>query len=212
MSSIFDRLITLCIGIVIGAVTALALMKHPEQSDEIEITPDPTVVSSVVPFVSVESPAAITDEVPTQPALQFEPDFAVSPVRLPAAYEDHIRPKQRQISFADIHSLFKDEPRDESWAAAMESGINHYLANSGSGDWAVVEYVECRSRICEIAGYRTGTDNHPKELVNDFVSSGIWHGQPSVHLKRFGDQNIKRFVIVISSYSDDEYRAALSPD
>ncbi len=197
---------------MIGMVIMFVLATRPEQSEAIKITPDPKIASNMVSPIAAEAQVAAAENVRTQPTQEIEPEAAISPIMLPPAYEDHIRPKQRQVSFADIHNLFKNEPRDEPWAAAMESGLNHYLANSGSGDWAVVEYVECRSRICEIAGYRTGTDNHPKELVDEFVSSGIWHGKPSVHSKRFGEQNIKRFMIVISSYGDEEYRSALPSD
>lgn len=212
MTTATDRFITLSVGIAIGMVIMFVLATRPEQSEEIKITPNPRIASNMVSPIAAEAQVAAAENNRTQPTSEIEPRTAISPILLPPAYEDHIRPKRRQVSFADIHNLFKNEPRDEPWAAAMESGINHYLANSGSGDWAVVEYVECRARICEIAGYRTGTENHPKELVDEFVSSGIWHGNPRVHLDRFGEQDIKRFMIAISSYSDEEYRSALPPD
>lgn len=210
MTRVIDRLVTLCVGVAIGVVIMLAFAKQPGESEDVNITLNPEMTEDAGSAAAVENQITQTEISPTQSEGEIEPESSVSPISIPDVYEDHIGPQQREVSFADIHHVFKNEPRDEPWAAAMESGINHYLANSGSGDWAVVEYLECRSRICEVAGYKTGSENHPSELVEEFMSSGIWHGEPGIHTSRFGDHRLKRFIIIISGYSNKEYRSVLS--
>jgi len=188
------------------------VVKRPEHREGVESILHPEISSDLASTVEADTQTSDTENRRTQAAQEIEPETSVRKISLPQVYEDHIRPRQRQVLFADIHYLFKNESRDEPWAAAMESGIIHYIANSGSGNWAVVDYIECRSGMCEIAGQMTGKGNNPRRLVDEFLNSGIWQGEPRLHSSRFSEQDFKRFIIVISSYSDEEYRSALSFD
>lgn len=223
MNTAIDRLLTLCIGFVIGVAVMYALA---ERSDENENTSDS--VGSEREAYAVQEPISpmgqkdgnadpiLLTQVEVEQARsadQGEPNSDVTPISIPDVYEDHITGRNRQpsVSIADVHKIFKNEARDESWAVAMESGINHYLANSGSGGWAVVEYVECRSRICELAGYTTDSDqNGTHDLIGGFLTSGLWQGNPITHSTRFGPADRKRFVIIISGYEYSEYASILS--
>lgn len=134
------------------------------------------------------------------------------PPSIPSIYEDHLRRPDRMLEASDFHEIFKNELRDEPWAAAMESGIHHSIANAGSGDWAVVEYVECRSRICEIAGY-VQAGQHPMRLIEQFADSGAWPGVLEATVKtRFPDPyspDNERFIIIMSGYDIEEVRSMI---
>ena len=126
---------------------------------------------------------------------------------LPDTYRNHLYPTQRTIRFADFHEVFKNESRDESWASAMEAGMNHSIANSSVSGSVVVEYLECRSRMCEIAGYLIDEEIHPTEMLTAFEQSGAWPGKYSKHTSRFTDAGVKRFITIINGYRDEEYQA-----
>jgi len=223
MTTYIDRLFTLCVGIVIGIVVMFALAEHSDESEnaveslDLEREVD-AVRAPISPGGQIDQnndPIQITqvEAIPTRAGEEGEPKIRVDPISIPDVYEDHIAGRRRppRVSFADIHKIFKNEPRDEPWAVAMESGISHYLANSGSGGWAVVEYLECRSRICEIAGYTTGGDEHDhSELIRDFLRSSLWQGRPITHSSSFGPADQKRFITIISGYSYSEYPSILS--
>ncbi len=209
-----EHLITLCVGIVIGAAIVLVFGQFPNEPEDVNVIRDPEVTvdevstaeETPIRAISINAATRTTQpEVsPARPEGEIEPDANTSPISLPEIYENHINPQQRTVSFSDIHEIFKSEPRDESWALAMESGINHSIANSGSGDWAVVEYVECRSRICEIAGYMHDDESHPRDLIRDFLVSGAWSGTLRAHSSQFSDRETNRFITIINGYRDDE--------
>jgi len=223
MTSTIDRLLTLSVGILTGVIVMLGLSNNSDEGERVKEFPDlemssiatPPAISSDIRVDQDNRALKVAQNEPTQKGSVEEVEFGsnVSPISIPAVYEDLVaqRHGQPRVSFADIHKIFKNEPRDEPWAAAMESGINHYLANSGTGEWAVVEYVECRSKICEIAGYTTGgDDNHHSDLISDFLRSGLWQGKPITHSSGFGNTDLKRFIIIISGYSYSEYSSVLS--
>ena len=127
--------------------------------------------------------------------------ITVAPIRIPRIYDEIIGPPTRMTTIPNIHADFKNEPRDESWASAMESGIRHHIANSGTGDWAVVEYIECRSNTCEIAGYSMGgTENHPGNLLAGDFGAGWWQGHFNVYSTRhtYEGEEIPRFILIVT--------------
>ena len=214
-----ERLITFCVGVVIGAAIVLVISQRRNELEGTDANRDLAVIADDVSTIEETSIRAISNNAESQttrpevrPAHldeETEPETVIRPISLPEIYDEHIYRRKRQISFLDIHEIFKSEARDEPWALAMESGINHSIANSGSGEWAVVEYVECRSRICEIAGYMHDDENHARDLIADFLKSGAWSGTPSTHSTRFSDKDLKRFITIISGYRIDEYQSIL---
>ena len=177
-------------------------------------------VAEVPPVEEIVIPTAPVNANPQTPRLEesrvaleeeVEPIPTITPISLPDIYEQHINPPQRSIRFADFHEIFKNEPRDEPWAAAMEAGLNHSIANSSSSEFVVIEYLECRSRMCEIAGYLRNEEVHPRDLITDFERSGVWPGRFSTHTSRFSDAGAKRFVAIINGYRSDEYQSIPFP-
>ncbi|MGH6947795.1 MAG: hypothetical protein ACREDZ_10745 [Kiloniellales bacterium] len=106
---------------------------------------------------------------------------------------------------SQIHSQFKNEQRDNSWADATESGIRLSIAKSGANDWATVEHIECRATICEIAGFMPDRMQHPeldpRELFPDDFGIGWWQGQIDMALRThtYDDEGITRFLIIVAN-------------
>lgn len=124
------------------------------------------------------------------------------PVRIPSVYRDLVGPiPPPRLSSAEIHALFEREPRDEPWAYAMEAGINDHIANFGAGQGTVVEYVECRSRYCEIAGFgKEGYEQGFSKTLSDIARSGWWQAAGTTHHIGEGVDGLNRFVIIIGRY------------
>lgn len=220
MTTNVERLLTLFAGIVIG-VLVMTVLPSPSIDSGNGIDAERKEGAVPGPALQQSQAARSTRSIPATQVEASAPRFEdkgdsktdVSPISIPNVYEEHIaeRFSRPRVSFADIHKIFKNEARDEPWAVAMESGINHYLANSGTGEWAVVEYVECRSKICEIAGYTTdGDQKDSHELIGDFLASGLWAGDPITHSSSFGPTDQKRFITIISAYKYSEYPSILS--
>lgn len=127
------------------------------------------------------------------------------PVRIPSAYRDLVGPiPPPRLSSAEMHALFEKEPRDEAWAYSMETGINDHIATFGAGEGIVVEYVECRSQYCEIAGFaKEGYEPHFSKTLNDITRSGWWQAAGGTHYINGEADGFDRFVIIISRYGKE---------
>ena len=147
------------------------------------------------------------DSGPTPDAIEIAlPDAATTvddPIRIPNAYRDLVGPiPPPRLSSAELHELFEKEPRDEAWAYAMESGINDHIANFGTGEGTVVEYVECRSQHCEIAGFADkGHMGSIGRVYGDMTRSGWWQADGGTHHIGGHVDGLDRFVIITSRYA-----------
>ncbi|MDJ0750147.1 MAG: hypothetical protein QNJ11_11720 [Woeseiaceae bacterium] len=96
------------------------------------------------------------------------------------------------------------EPRNESWAAAMESGISTAIASPEPTSPITVEHIECRSTICEIAGYLPDTmghsDVHPADILPEDIGAGWWQGRidTGVGVHTYEGEPFARYIIIIA--------------
>ena len=196
-------------GLLVGVALIVSIGGHLRRTNELEPTSldstDTSASSAVVMEPSPESdanarvmPDPVQESHPKR-AAQSEPlSTNTKLIRMPQIYDELLAPPRRQVTIEDMHARFKAEPRDEVWATAMEAGLSHHFANSGSGDWAVVEYIECRAQTCEIAGYLIeGNELHPSKLVEGVVQSGWWQGGDSVASSRHKGSGPERFVLIL---------------
>ena len=102
------------------------------------------------------------------------------------------------------HLAFTNEPRDESWASAMESGIREHIRGSEALEWATVDKIECRSSICEILGRMPDSMYNPglnsQDLISDGFGLGWWTGVGMEVMSRehtYEDEGITRFMLII---------------
>jgi hypothetical protein len=73
------------------------------------------------------------------------------------------------------YELFATDERDESWAYTMELAIQNHLAVNQKPDGALIEYVECRSRMCVVAGtVPAGSNSDFSEHLNAMRETGWW--------------------------------------
>ncbi len=201
-----DRVIWLIIGTILGAVAATYLHSRPEDQSSsqptsmpIEATPSPrNAVSEFARTRQESNPKNSSRD--REPDLGLEVSVVVPLSNLPAVYDEVIgRPQPKQLRAADRHAIFLTEPRDEAWASAMESGINNYLADNASSLKFKVEYVECRSEHCEIAGYvPDGYSDDTGDLKNGLKNSGWWQGGVSSASTGREINGIERRVIIFN--------------
>ena len=204
------------VGVVIGVSIALLFGKPHSGSDKVtDSAPTSSWINELLESQDSAQPA-VTDsnDEPhvAEPISEDESNVSVSgttmvdnPVRIPSVYKALVGPiPPPRLDSAEVHALFAKEPRDEPWAYAMEAGINNHIANFGAGDGVVVEYVECRSRYCEIAGFTQEDNKHNfSYTLEDIRRSGWWQAAGGSHY--FGGQHdgVDRFVIIVSRYNED---------
>lgn len=126
---------------------------------------------------------------------------------LPEIYRPLIETKpesRRRMTPQENHAFFDQDVRDEAWAYTMELGIKEYLAANQSGNGAIIESVECRSRMCEIAGvvYAGGNDDFG-DHVTAMRQSGWWQLSQSQSTTGGNVSGDYRFVTFIPRDSDD---------
>lgn len=126
---------------------------------------------------------------------------------LPEIYRPLIEPQpesRRRMTPQENHAFFDQDVRDESWAYTMELGIKEYLAANQIGDGAIIESIECRSRMCEIAGvvYAGGNDDFSNH-VEAMRQSGWWQLSQSQSTTGGNVSGDYRFVTFIPRDSED---------
>lgn len=98
-------------------------------------------------------------------------------VEMPDIYAEMIEPQPLPKTLAppELFEKFTDDLRDEAWAYPMELGINQYIARRGGELEAVLEFVECRSRYCTIAGIvYDGGQATVNVMLSEMTQSGWW--------------------------------------
>ena len=201
-----ERAIWLILGVVLGAVGSIVLYVPPQDNDRqvsnlVEATPN-----SGYPATEIGRTPSYVEEVldtsngDSKTDGEAEGTSAAPISNIPAVYKEVIgRPRPRQLRVADRHAIFLTEPRDEAWASAMESGISNYLADNASNMRIVVEFVECRSEHCEVAGYvHDGSRDYISGLRNGLKNSGWWQGGISSASTNKKIDGVDRFVIMFN--------------
>lgn len=200
------QLFTLVIGFVAGISVTLAFKQFNEGSDRWEppvvVTPRSTEEAHEYsdPSGDGEQSSSVPSPENSIGDSETEVQADVPEIRMPSNYREMIGPvRPRQPSFAEQHADFASEPRDESWAVAMETGINDYVASSGATLGLVVEYVECRSRTCEIAGFQPDRNKGNVGSLYTLPRQPWWQGGSANSAKLLtqpGDAGKEYFVII----------------
>ena len=133
---------------------------------------------------------------------------------LPEKFKYLVEPQpvaKRRLTPQENHEFFSQDTRDESWAYTMELGIREYLAANQNANGTVVEYVECRSRMCEIAGvvYPGGQDDFSEHL-EVMRQSGWWQLSNSHHSSGANVDGEYRFVSFIPREDEDTLIAEIA--
>ncbi len=200
------RLVILIAGVATGILMMLVLERPARSPDEAMATSSTPLQTSEFP-----EPNGVTQPVANEVADVRQVDFksAVSaeestddPIKMPSVYRELIGPfSPPTLSFPELHALFEKEPRDEAWAYAMETGINDHLATYGAGEGVVVEYVECRSRYCEVGGFAIeGYEADFSIVWGGMFRSDWWQGGSQLRSVGGGSDGLRRFLAIIHRY------------
>ena len=153
--------------------------------------------SRAVPVDIVESPSRSESASYSDDDVIYFLPIDHSDISMPTRYKEMIGPLEpSRITFSERHASFAVEPRDEPWAVAMETGINDYLAAAGPGDGMVFEYVECRTRTCEVAGYIVDEQAARGFDTDDLVEQSWWQGGRATSSIGPKIDGTKHFVII----------------
>lgn len=201
-----QRLIWVITGIIVGIASSAIFHSRLQSHDGMEVRVTNTIQS--VTDMPVDRTTTFVEELAevSEPSIDAVNAPEKVPVvvdsKMPPVYSEVIGPpRPKRFSAADRHAYFLLESRDEVWASSMESGIRNYLVDSGSDLSFQVEYVECRSRHCEIAGYvPDGHQDDSDKLIDGLSHQGWWLGGNSSASTGREIQGVERVVIIINRY------------
>lgn len=198
-TNMIGRLAILIAGIATGVSIMLVLEQRPSIPEAAMATSPPVLETSASPASSNVVMLPIVNEVADEPQINFNSESltkesAINPSKIPTVYRKMLeRAHPPRLSFEQSHALFVQEPRDEAWAYPMETGINDHFATYGAGEGIVIEYVECRSRYCEIGGF--AIEGHEAQLgLGNAVQSDWWQASRGFRTKGGTDG---RFLAII---------------
>jgi hypothetical protein len=161
---------------------------------------EPQQATSAIKNLTLNTPSTKTDSTSSSAA---SPDSGV--LRWPASEYEAVFGLGEPLSpLQKVHADFVDEPRDASWASAMESGISQALVRSDATAEISVAYVECRSTICEVAGFVPDRMQNPEldpySLFPDDLGAGWWQGtiDMGIGTHTYDDEGITRFIVIIA--------------
>ena len=125
-----------------------------------------------------------------------------APEPMPEVYLDMIGYPEESTPAPDRYDryvAFASDVRDESWAAAMEAGIANFAARLNQME-VVVEYIECRSLYCVIAGHSpTGSTAQ----LGDMRDTGWWQAAGTfADIVQSGRDGQADFVLFVERYAD----------
>lgn len=203
-----SRIGTFVAGVLVGALLVSYLNQKSKDTSISAVharsTHRPQVTTS-----DNDQTVASQNEVQAAPSIdpprRQNTSVATEPARIPRIYREIIGPVYHLgPTLPELHAMFEREPRDETWAYAMEAGINDYIANRWAGDGTVVEYVECRSQHCEIAGYvHDGYENKSASILGAIRKEGWWQGGNSTHSTGGNIDGLNRFVIILNRHGSE---------
>lgn len=188
-------------------ITGLAAGVLMSNAGERGTCPDAATASVDVRYQRPEKPPE--SSLSQQPATVYDPlDETASdtmaeivPSGLPDIYREMIGPAGRSPTFAQLHEMFESEPRDEPWAASMEAGLRAYLDRYTAKYGLVIEFVECRSQHCEIAGYVVGgLTSRSYDLFEGVKHEGWWDAGSWLPNLGQGSDGIDHFVQFVVRY------------
>lgn len=144
-------------------------------------------------------------QVPSSAAGRRDADTPVSD--LPGEYASLLGQSDgpRRMTPAENEEFFSEDARDEQWAYTMEVGLKEYFASSLPGEGMAIEHLECRSRMCRIAGLvYPGYENNMDVHLDRMRHSGWWQLSESQRTVGAGNADgVYRFITYIPRNSDD---------
>lgn len=211
LSHMNSRLLVFIAGLLAGGILILAVDLHSEHPANTAVAPrDESESQRDAEQSHTESAEEVETPRPSEGSgnagehvIRFPP-IDHGDIELPSSYKEMIGPLEtRRPTFSERHQRFANEPRDEPWAAAMEAGINDYLATLGAERGMVFEYVECQTKTCEVAGYvvdeKYGSGGVPDELLEQ----PWWQGGMARSSRHFDIGGVRYFVTII--YHGERY-------
>lgn len=191
----------LTIGYLISVVDKGGSNAPLEQVSNVSTPATPPEVESAQ-VTSTESAEASCPEV-TRDIQQA--DF-VTQEPMPRVYRDMIGPLTEQTAASepyDLYAAFAREGRDEPWAVAMESGIANWSAGRNPSAEAVIDYVECRSSFCVVAGHSsTGSTG----FLGTMRDEGWWQATGDLtDIVHSGLDGSAEFLLFVSRYADTNW-------
>jgi hypothetical protein len=114
-------------------------------------------------------------------------------------------PGPRRMTPAENQEFFDADKRDEQWAYAMELGISQYFSANLSGEGMSIEHIECRARMCQIAGVvYPGFEDRLDEHLEAMRQSGWWQLSESQNTVGVGSaEGMYRFISYIPRNSNE---------
>lgn len=203
--------LTISIAAVVAAI--IVLLSWSNTSDEIR---DPQSQPARLPAIA--KPPIESTEDAVNPAVQIDAisrddiKAPTEPAQTQSVYDVVFGRPEPGNPLWETHLAFTNEPRDESWASAMESGISQHIAKSETSDWATVDKIECRSTICEVLGFMPDAMENPElephNLISDGFGLGWWQGVGKEVMTRqhtYDAEGITRFMLIIVRIDEHRY-------
>jgi hypothetical protein len=167
--------------------------------------PIPNEVATVLEKSKLDTPLPPPITLPSgnQDAKETSTIGKPSGPQIPEQYRQTIGPVIRVPAFGERFMAFEGEPVDVPWAQAMETGLNDFIAVQGPQSSSVVEFIQCRSTACVIAGYSIpNQEGLDASILGDLRKQSWWEGgrTSSTHLAR--DDGTRSFVILIDRSSE----------
>ncbi len=197
--------------------TTLFVILYSEESwNPNDVTPGATpIIETTVdsPRQYVERPASVdasssrtdSESQLVVPANNKASSSQVEAAEVVSAYDVAFNDDDPSSPLSQVHALFRAQPRNESWASAMEDGIRGSIVQTEATTGITIEYVECRSTICKVAGYMPSVSIEPqpdpRDIFLEQFGEGWWHGEPDMALRQhsYQDEGIERFLIIIAN-------------
>lgn len=193
---------TVIVGSILVAFSIIAWWKgHADEPTETNSpSPGPIEEASILEKSKLDMPVPH----PTTPSLVIQDTREIPTIgnqsspQIPEQYRQTIGPVVQPPTFGERFKAFEDEPVDVPWARAMETGLNDFIAVQGPQNSSVVEFIQCRSTACVIAGYSIpNQEGLDASILGDLRKQSWWEGgrTSSTHLGR--DDGTRSFVIMI---------------
>lgn len=197
-----DATATLAAGLAIGLLIAGAGRRSPDvpaaHVPHLSATDTLLTVSSAENALTGSDDTSCDDITPN-----IKEQAIATPEPVPEVYRDIVGPLAEQTSGPepyDLYVAFAHDVRDEPWAAAMEAGIANWSAGKHPSAEPVIDYVECRSSICVIAGHSsTGS----RALLGSMRDEGWWQAEGApMGVVYSGHDGSVEFLTFVTRYAD----------
>jgi hypothetical protein len=171
-----DVLVMLAGGLALGWLLTTEFAPPVDRADEtVAAAPEPPA-SPAPALPRAQSAPADCPEVraPTAPAPAPSARLPDRQPPLPAVYLDLLGPPAATPNAphpGEIYGRFAREARDEPWALAMEAGIEDWATRVPEHGGLDIDFAECRTRLCVIAGH---TPNGDTTALSQLPNEGWW--------------------------------------